>query len=31
MNILIDSTKLFNQALADVERSVAKHGFSVLH
>lgn len=31
MNILIESPKPFNQALADLERSVAKHGFSVLH
>ena len=31
MNILIDSAKPFDRALADVERSVAQHGFSVLH
>jgi uncharacterized protein (DUF302 family) len=31
MNILIDSTKPFDRALADVERSIVHHGFSVLH
>ncbi len=31
MNILVDSAKPFDRALADVERSVARHGFSVLH
>lgn len=31
MNILIDSAKPFDRALADLERSVADHGFSVLH
>ncbi|MCB1825297.1 MAG: DUF302 domain-containing protein [Candidatus Competibacteraceae bacterium] len=31
MNILIDSTKPFERALADAERSIAQHGFSVLH
>lgn len=31
MNILIDSAKPFDRALADVERSIGHHGFSVLH
>lgn len=29
MNILLDSTKSFDLALADVEHSAAVHGFSV--
>lgn len=31
MNILLDSTKSFDQTVADLARSVASHGFSVLH
>lgn len=31
MNILIESSKTFERALADLQRSVAAHGFSVLH
>jgi uncharacterized protein (DUF302 family) len=31
MNILIDSAKPFDRVVADLERSVAQHGFSVLH
>lgn len=31
MNILIDSQKPFDVAVADLQRSVAAHGFSVLH
>jgi uncharacterized protein (DUF302 family) len=31
MNILIDSPKPFDLAVADLQRSVAAHGFSVLH
>lgn len=31
MNIIVDSTKSFEQALTDLEQSVARHGFSVLH
>jgi uncharacterized protein (DUF302 family) len=31
MNILIDSIKPFERALADAERVIAQHGFSVLH
>ena len=31
MNILLDSRKPFDRALADLQRSVAAHGFSVLH
>lgn len=31
MNILLDSPKPFDRALADLQRSVTSHGFSVLH
>ncbi|WP_295637037.1 DUF302 domain-containing protein [uncultured Methylibium sp.] len=31
MNILLDSRKPFDVAVADLQRSVAAHGFSVLH
>lgn len=31
MNILVASTKSFDQALTDLEQSVVRHGFSVLH
>ena len=31
MNILVDSPKPFDLAVADLQRSVAAHGFSVLH
>ena len=31
MNILLDSRKPFDVAVADLQRSVATHGFSVLH
>ncbi len=31
MNIIVDSTKSFDQTTADLEQSVARHGFSVLH
>lgn len=31
MNIIVDSSKSFEQALTDLEQSVARHGFSVLH
>ena len=31
MNILVDSSKPFDLAVADLQRSVAAHGFSVLH
>ena len=31
MNILLDSRKPFDIAVADLQRSVATHGFSVLH
>jgi uncharacterized protein (DUF302 family) len=31
VNILIESSKTFERALADLQRSVAAHGFSVLH
>ena len=31
MNIIVNSTKSFDQTTADLEQSVARHGFSVLH
>lgn len=31
MNILVESSKPFERASADLQRSVAAHGFSVLH
>lgn len=31
MNILLDSAKPFDLAVADLQRSVLEHGFSVLH
>lgn len=31
MNILVESSKPFERALADLQRSVAAHGFSTLH
>jgi uncharacterized protein (DUF302 family) len=31
MNILVDSDKPFDRAVTDLQRSVAAHGFSVLH
>lgn len=31
MNILIESSKPFERAVADLQRSVCAHGFSVLH
>lgn len=31
MNIILNSTKSFDQTATDLEQSVARHGFSVLH
>lgn len=31
MNIIVNSSKSFERAVADLEQSVARHGFSVLH